>query len=185
MMHNHLINIICMLYVLTGFIFVMCGCGNESSDPNYILRERLSNAKIHFQNELYQFIVSADPNLKEVTSISRDLQIAYTQRSDMRYHYLCKNHPDRIHPKTHKDILNFEWTEDDEKILLSSSNEYANKIKKVNALKAKNQGHPDWPRAREVFKNKIENSNRYQQLMDELLKVMQEIDAEFKRRSNK
>jgi len=171
------------IFLSVLFTFSLIGCQNDSSDP-YSLRTKASKAQRQFQNDLYVLVVSEHPEVKEVLSISRDLQIAYTQRSDMRYHFLCNNHPDRIHPETYDDILNFEWTKDDEKALSSNSDEYSNLIKKVEALNTKNQCHPDWPKARQLFQNKFNNDKRFHKLQDDLNTIMTEIDEELKKKRN-
>lgn len=113
------------------------------SDP---LRRKTSDVSIGYQNDLYTLLVSEVPKYTEICKISRDLQIASVHRRDMRYEYLWKNDRDRINTNgSFNDWLNFDWTEEDDKLLLAQSPRYGKLLDRIDELTKKNQGHPMWP----------------------------------------
>ena len=149
------------------------------SDP---LRGKVSEAQAQFQNAMYEFLNNEEPSLQEVFEINRDLQIAMTHRGDMRYEHLWNNSPSRISTDDgYIGWLNFDWTESDETQLMAASSEYARLQERLSLIEQKNQGHPMWPEAREVF-GKIQTDARMTNIYRSLQKVFDEINRTLESR---
>jgi len=148
--------------------------GKASSAKRDALRERYTSAQIEYQKRFYEIMVNKHPELKPVLEINRDLQTAFIQSQTAKFYYLLRHDPGKI--KRTEGIsawANFDWTESE--ALLKSNREFAQLEKDIEKLKKLNNGHPQWPQAREKFRNIMQDKD-HKAALDKLNKERSEID---------
>lgn len=173
MKHGH-------INIIVG-IFLLAGTGLFASDRDPLWEEK-KHSQIEYQKDLSELLLTEIPEAKEIVRIQRDLQIVMIKMRSERYYYLLHNHPDRI--VTNQGITgwsNFEWTEENDKGLISSNEEYKNLKTTYDGLKGKNQGHPQWTTVREKFP-KIRASEAYRKIHEKLLNALNAIEESLKNR---
>lgn len=116
-----------LIKIITG-IFLLTSTSLFASNKDYLWEEK-TNAAIEYQKKLAELLLKEIPEAEEIILIQRDMQITMQKIRSEEYYYLLQNHPDQI--VTNQGISqwsNFEWTEENEKELLISSEEYKNLI---------------------------------------------------------
>lgn len=149
---------------------------------HYEVWERYTVATSHYQAELSTMVIAIAPQLREISELNRDLQSAMAKRHQLRYLHLLEHEPERLSrtPVSALWLSQFSWSEDDDAMLASSSPIYAGTISEVEALAARNNGHPLWPEARRTFFDKIETSEAYRVLRDKHLAELETIAEAYR-----
>jgi hypothetical protein len=105
-----------------------------------------TQAQRQFQQELADFFVSRRPDLKDLVLVSRDLQLSLIERRSLEFRYLIATHPERIvRDQGISRFSNYDWTDEDAKVLGRSNPDYEAARRHVGALRERSDGHPEWP----------------------------------------
>jgi hypothetical protein len=108
-----------------------------------------TQAQRQFQQELADFFVSRRPDLKDLVLVSRDLQLSLIERRSLEFRYLIATHPERIvRDQGISKFSNYDWTDEDAKVLGRSNPDYEAARRRVGALRERSDGHPQWPALR-------------------------------------
>lgn len=146
------------------------------------LWEEKTNSQIKYQTDLATLLLKEMPEAEELILIQRDMQIVMIKIRSEEYYYLLQNHPDQI--VTNQGILrwiNYEWTEENEKELLNSNEQYKNLQKEREDLIEKNQKQQQWPIVHEKF-SKIKETEEYKKIDEGLTKSFSAIEEKLKTR---
>jgi hypothetical protein len=101
------------------------------------------------QEELADFLSSQRPDLEEVIVVSRDLQLTLIDRRSLEIRYLLAIHPEWVaRSQGIPQFANFHWTDKDGIALSRSNPDYAAAVRRVEVLRQRNDGNPQWPALR-------------------------------------
>lgn len=102
-----------------------------------------TEAQRQCQQELGDFLSSRRPDLKEIILASRDLQLALIERRSLEFNSLLVNHPERVvRDQGISRFSNFDWTDEDAKVLRRSNPDYEAAVRRVEVLRQRSEGHP-------------------------------------------
>ena len=102
-----------------------------------------TEAQRQCQQELGDFLSSRRPDLKEIILASRDLQLALIERRSLEFNSLLVNHPERVvRDQGISRFSNFDWTDEDAKVLRRSNPDYEAAVRRVEVLRQRSEAHP-------------------------------------------
>jgi hypothetical protein len=140
-----------------------CQSGN-SDDVALEARTAYTKAQRQWQQDLADFLSNRRPDLKKLIFVSRDLQLAMIERRSLEFSYLLKTHPERIvRDSGISQFSNFDWTDQDGDALRRSNPDYALLEKRVQVLRQRNDGDPQWPALRAAYQS-LAKEAEYQQV---------------------
>ena len=123
-----------------------------------------AQAQRQWQQELADFLSSQRPDLNEVITASRDLQLALIDRRSLEFHYLLATHPERIViDQGISRFANFHWTDQDGLALSRNNPDYAVAVKRVELLRQRSDSNPLWSALREANRS-LANQPEYQKI---------------------
>lgn len=135
-------------------------------------------AKTAYQKGLWDLIVAQRPEFSELAGINRDVQLLFAEMRFDRLKYLLSTAPERLDSRNGlSGFSNFNWTPEDLVNLRAARPEYNDKIARLEALKAQNQGHPDWPEMRAFVKSEMTGGGALAQLTEKLLGHREVMDS--------
>lgn len=152
----------CKPAVFLSFALSLAAAGAESvaaDGHTTCLREVARadlEAKTAYQEGLRNLIVARQPDFNELADINLDLQVLFAEMRFDRLSYLLATAPARVDGANGLSrFRNFDWTEEDLENLKTTQPEYTAKLARLEALKGRNQGHPDWPEMRAFVKSEM------------------------------
>lgn len=129
-----------------------------------------------YHRELYQFGVNRWPNLKSPLETQRDYHLARIKLRDRQFHFLRKNHPERLTTDlTIHDLVHFEWSSEFDTELVQERPAMEQLIEQVNELARENESNSRWPEIRERFQN-LETDSKYHQIQSRYQTRLSELD---------
>ncbi len=143
------------------------------SDP---LRQRASLAKISYQDQIYELLVSELPDSEPLLKEQRDLQVALIERADRRYEYLAQNGRIPRGPSLSA-WLNFQWWDADEEELRYQSQEYVWLQTRITQLSQSKFKSREWDPVMEKFG---QQGPRMQKIQRDLNRALHQVELELK-----
>ena len=135
-------------------------------------------ARTEFQRDLRDLIVKQKPEFKTLATINQDLQIRLAEARFAKYDYLLEHARERIDTNHGLSRFgNFEWSDEDTEKFKNESDSYRALETRIAALRAQNDGHPDWPELREHFRSYLNSSEAFKDLMVRLQVGQNEVEA--------
>ena len=123
-----------------------------------------TGAQREWQRDLADFQSSRRLGLKDLILLSRDLQLALIELRTLEFHYLLKTHPERIvRNEGISRFSNFDWENPDRDALRRSNADYALVEKRVQTLRQRSDGNPQWPALRAAHRS-LEKTAAWQQI---------------------
>ena len=124
------------------------------------------SAKSSHQNSLRDLIVARRPNFIALADINRDLQLLFAEMRFARLQHLISTASGRVDSTNGlTQFRNFDWTEEDRRELLGASPAYRAKVERLEILKSKNNGHPDWPALRAFVREELSKEADFKDLI--------------------
>lgn len=135
-------------------------------------------ARTEFQRDLRNLVVEQKPELTTLATINRNLQIRLAEARFAKYGFLLEHARERINTKNGlSGFSNFEWSDEDTEKFKNESDSYRALETEIAALRAQNDGHPDWPELREHFRSYLNSSEEFEDLMVQLQVGQNEVEA--------
>ncbi len=123
-------------------------------------------AKRAHQENLRDLIVSQRPEFTALADINRDVQILFAETRFARLEHLLATAPERLDSANGlSSFRNFDWGDEDLKDLLAANPSYRAQLERLEALKAQNNGHPDWPAMREFVRQGFAKEGPFKDLI--------------------
>ncbi len=170
-----LLCIFSLIYSTSTFASGGTDCAGEIS-ADYL------EAKTHYQNELYELISKTAPDLTALAGINRDLQVALAEQRHNKLLFLLAYNKERIvTDQGMSRFSNFDWNAGDQKSFLKVSANHQTQTDRITKLKEKNNNHPDWPRMRNLFREKLFLKPEYQTIQKELTTQTKTLGQQLKR----
>ncbi len=179
------------LYILSLLIFISIPFGfyeisstRAGTSPDCVgnISADYLKAKTHYQNELHDLITKTAPDLTVLAGINRDLQVALAEDRHARLLFLLASNKERIvTDKGMSRFSNFDWNAGDQKSFLKVSANHQSQTDRITKLKEKNNNHPDWPRMRNLFREKLFLKPEYQAIQKELTTQTKALGQQLKR----
>lgn len=142
----------CVAFVWTMLVALSSyglGGSGRSADAAQKAWTAYTRAQRQFQQEMADFLATRRPDLKDVILVSRDLQLSLIERRSLEFRYLLAMHAERIvKDQGISKFANYDWTDEDAKVLRRSNPDYDAASRRVGALRERNDGHPQLPALR-------------------------------------
>ncbi len=177
------------LLQIGSLALLLCSCdapdetARVPSDLDSCFRNAIAaglTLKTEFQTNLRNFIVDAKPDFIELADLNMNLQTALAEARAIHSEFLLSYDRARIDSVSGISTLrNFDWADADEMALLSAEPDHEELKQRIENLKIRNNGHPDWPRLRETVNTQFAEQTQYQSLMEGFFQRQTEIEAEF------
>jgi hypothetical protein len=161
---NGIVSVSLACYTLLGIALVSSRESLASDNPADKTWTTYAQAQRQWQQELADFLLSQRPDLNEVITASRDLQLALIDRRSLEFHYLLATHPERIViDRGISQFANFHWTDQDGLALSRNNPDYAIAVNRVELLRQRTDANPQWPALREANRH-LANLPDYQKV---------------------
>ncbi|TQV77781.1 hypothetical protein [Denitrobaculum tricleocarpae] len=135
-------------------------------------------AKTAYQRALRDLIVDRRPEFAELADINRDLQLLLAQMRFARVDYLLTTAPERVDGKNGLSrFRNFDWTQEDLDRMTANSTEYREQSVRLERLKGRNQGHPDWPAMRSFVRSEMSEGGAFAQITADFIEAGAALEA--------
>jgi hypothetical protein len=123
-------------------------------------------AKRDYQASLRALVVNKRPDFAALAKLNMDLQIALAEARKAQLDYLSEHQPKRIDTAEGlSKFTNFDWSTADDAKLTQADSAYRQLNERITGLKETNNGHPDWPAMRELFRGDLAQSRGFKALM--------------------
>lgn len=135
-------------------------------------------AKVAFQDGMRDLMATARPDLADLITLNRDLQVALAEARALRLDWLALEDPDRLRPLSADGTpwRGFAWDEADEVALRAADPRYLTLSTQAQALATRSDGHPDWPALRDYMRSSLRNDPGFRDLTRDLVKPVQDMD---------
>lgn len=117
------------------------------------------SAQVILQTEMHDLVAKRAPHLAGLSALNRDLQIALSERRRQQLVYLADTDPGRlITGRGVAHFMNFEWKEADQAAWLKAEPEARALEARIAKLRARSDGHQDWPALRDFYRSQLAES---------------------------
>ncbi len=158
-------------FLITVLLLAPCAVQAADHDAQEVVMRGWAEyvaAQRQWHQTVNAFVVARRPDLKAVSEVSRELQIAYLDVQASRFVYLLEHHPERIALNRGADVFSsFTWGREDEAALRAGSSEYLALVKEVRRLREIYKYQKGMPAYRQYLRD-VTESNEYRQALAKL-----------------
>lgn len=130
-------------------------------------------AKIEFQTELAGLVIEANPELGNLASLNRDLQIGLAKARNMKLNYLINDDIARLVSASGLNrFTNFDWSAQDDAILEALNPEFSALLDQVDVLAEENSDNPAWPDLRARFVE-LQGGKEFQKILENFIEAQE------------
>ena len=170
--------------VIAVVLLVSCSpsAADEQSDCLVTVFSGYADAQRAWQGALEDLIESTRPELADLGQLSTALQLALIDLGQARFLDHLERNPDRLKFDTGlTDFVNVgvAWTDEDETELQERDADYGALQARLDDLRARNDGHADWPALRALFQAELAASASYMAAAEELQSTTADLEKQL------
>lgn len=146
--------------ILNTFLIVTlltAACNRDFSACFSKAHEGYRDTQRNWHRVIHEAVLDHDKNLRELSELNTELQIALIDRAAIRLQSLADRTPPEVRLDGNPaDLLNpGNWSDTDESGLLQQDRAYADLTENISELRVQVNGHPDWPKLRALFQSEL------------------------------
>lgn len=126
-------------------------------------------AKVEFQTDLAGLVIEANPELGNLASLNRDLQIGLAKARNMKLNYLIEDDVARLVSASGLTrFAKFDWSARDDADLGALKPEFSALLDQLDILAEENSDNPAWPDLRARFVE-LQEGKEFQKILERFI----------------